>query len=61
MDGAVEHAAIRSAYGGVAGHRRVKLDRDDYLKAWAGRGLRPGRRDPVNVRAIGFDVTVDEP
>lgn len=41
-----------------------KLDRDDYLKAWAGRGLRPGHSswafDPVKgVRVIGFDVTVD--
>jgi Icc protein len=41
-----------------------KLDRDDYLRAWAGRGLRPGHSswafDPVQgVRVIGFDVTVD--
>jgi Icc protein len=41
-----------------------QLGREDYLKAWAGRGLRPGRSswafDPVqNVRVIGFDVTVD--
>jgi hypothetical protein len=41
-----------------------RLGREDYLKAWAGRGLRPGHSswafDPVhNVRVIGFDVTVD--
>jgi 3',5'-cyclic AMP phosphodiesterase CpdA len=41
-----------------------KLGRDDYLKAWSGKGLRPGHSswafDPVSgVRAIGFDVTVD--
>jgi hypothetical protein len=41
-----------------------KLGRDDYLKAWSGKGLRPGHAswafDPVrDVRAIGFDVTVD--
>jgi 3',5'-cyclic AMP phosphodiesterase CpdA len=41
-----------------------KLGRDDYLKAWADRGLRPGHSswafDPVkSVRVIGFDVTVD--
>ncbi|OGW39619.1 MAG: hypothetical protein A2010_13105 [Nitrospirae bacterium GWD2_57_9] len=41
-----------------------KLGRDEYLRAWAGRGLRPGHSswafDPVrNVRVIGFDVTVD--
>ncbi len=41
-----------------------KLGRDDYLKAWAGRGLKPGQSswafNPVqNVRVIGFDVTVD--
>ncbi len=41
-----------------------KLGREDYLKAWAGRGLRPGHSswafDPVkNVRVIGFDVTAD--
>ncbi len=40
------------------------LGREDYLKAWTGRGLRPGRSswafDPVkNVRVIGLDVTVD--
>jgi 3',5'-cyclic AMP phosphodiesterase CpdA len=41
-----------------------KLGRNDYLKAWSGKGLRPGHSswafDPVSgVRAIGFDVTVD--
>ena len=41
-----------------------KLGRDDYLKAWSGKGLRPGPSswafDPVSgVRVIGFDVTVD--
>ncbi len=41
-----------------------KLGRDDYLKAWTGKGLQPGRSswafDPVRgVRVIGFDVTVD--
>ncbi len=41
-----------------------KLGREDYLKAWAGRGLKPGHSswafDPVkNVRVIGLDVTVD--
>lgn len=41
-----------------------KLKREDYLKAWEGRGLRPGQSswafDPVKgVRVIGFDVTVD--
>ena len=41
-----------------------KLGRDDYLKAWIGKGLRPGHSswafDPVSgVRVIGFDVTVD--
>jgi 3',5'-cyclic AMP phosphodiesterase CpdA len=41
-----------------------KLGRDDYLKAWNGKGLRPGHSswafDPVSgVMAIGFDVTVD--
>ncbi len=40
------------------------LGRDDYLKAWSDRGLRPGRSswafEPVRgVRVIGFDVTVD--
>ena len=40
------------------------LKRDDYLKAWNGRGLRPGRSswafDPVpGVRVIGWDVTVE--
>ena len=41
-----------------------KLGKDDYLKAWNGRGLRPGKSswafDPVRgVRVIGWDVTVD--
>jgi Icc protein len=41
-----------------------RLGREDYLKTWSGRGLRPGHSswafDPVrNVRVIGFDVTVD--
>ena len=41
-----------------------KLGREEYLKAWSGRGLRPGHSswafDPErNVRVIGFDVTVD--
>ena len=41
-----------------------KLGREDYLSAWSGKGLRPGRSswafDPVkSVRVIGFDVTVD--
>jgi Icc protein len=41
-----------------------KLGRDEYLKAWSGRGLRPGHSswafDPVkSVRVIGFDVTAD--
>lgn len=41
-----------------------RLGREDYLKAWAGKGPRPGRSswafNPVrNVRIIGFDVTVD--
>jgi 3',5'-cyclic AMP phosphodiesterase CpdA len=41
-----------------------KLGREDYIRAWTGRGLRPGRSswsfEPVqNVRVIGFDVTVD--
>ena len=41
-----------------------KLKREDYLKAWAGKGLKPGQSswafDPVKgVRVIGFDVTVD--
>lgn len=41
-----------------------KLKREDYLSAWSGKGLRPGRSswafDPVKgVRVIGFDVTVD--
>ena len=41
-----------------------KLNKDDFVKAWTGRGLRPGHTswafDPVkNVRVIGFDVTVE--
>jgi 3',5'-cyclic AMP phosphodiesterase CpdA len=41
-----------------------KLAKDDYLKAWNGKGLKPGQSswafDPVRgVRVIGFDVTVD--
>jgi Icc protein len=41
-----------------------KMGRDDYLKAWSGKGLKPGNSswtfDPVRgVRVIGFDVTVD--
>jgi 3',5'-cyclic AMP phosphodiesterase CpdA len=41
-----------------------KLGREDYLKAWSGKGLRPGHSswafDPVRgVRVIGFDVTAD--
>jgi 3',5'-cyclic AMP phosphodiesterase CpdA len=41
-----------------------KLGRDEYLKAWSGKGLRPGHSswafDPVSgVRVIGLDVTVD--
>ncbi len=41
-----------------------RLDRDDYLRAWSGRGLRPGRSSwafspAQSVRVIGFDVTVD--
>lgn len=41
-----------------------KLGRDDYLKAWSGKGLKPGASswafDPVRgVRVIGFDVTKD--
>lgn len=41
-----------------------KLNKEDYVKAWTGRGLRPGSTswafDPVrSVRVIGFDVTVD--
>lgn len=40
-----------------------KLSKDDYLFAWRGRGVAPGRTswafDPVKgVRMIGFDVTV---
>jgi Icc protein len=41
-----------------------KLKREDYLKAWNGKGLKPGKSswvvDPVKgVTIIGFDVTVD--
>ncbi len=41
-----------------------KLGREEYLKAWTGKGLRPGHSswafDPVKqVRVVGFDVTVD--
>jgi 3',5'-cyclic AMP phosphodiesterase CpdA len=41
-----------------------RLGREEYLRAWAGKGLRPGHSswafDPVKqVRVIGFDVTVD--
>ncbi len=41
-----------------------KLGREDYLKAWNGKGLKPGKSswafDPVKgVRVIGLDVTVD--
>jgi 3',5'-cyclic AMP phosphodiesterase CpdA len=41
-----------------------KLQREDYLKAWSGKGLKPGNSswtfDPVQgVRVIGWDVTVD--
>jgi len=41
-----------------------KLGREEYLKAWSGKGLRPGNSswafNPVpGVRAIGFDVTVN--
>ena len=41
-----------------------KLGKDDYLKAWSDKGLRPGHSswafDPVSgVRVIGFDVTAD--
>jgi len=48
-----------SPINGVSG-----LGREDYLKAWSGNGLRPGRSswafDPVRgVRIIGWDVTVD--
>jgi len=40
------------------------LAREDYLKAWSGKGLKPGHSswafDPVKgVRVIGFDVTED--
>jgi hypothetical protein len=48
-----------SPVGGVS-----KLNREDYLRAWSGKGLKPGHSswafDPVHgVRVIGFDVTVD--
>jgi len=41
-----------------------KLGREDYLKAWSGKGLKSGNSswtfDPVSgVRVIGFDVTID--
>ena len=41
-----------------------RLSRSDYLLAWRGRGVGPGRAswsiEPVqNVKVIGFDVTVD--
>ncbi len=41
-----------------------KLAKEDYLRAWAGRGLHPGHTswtfDPVRgVHVIGFDVTVE--
>jgi len=41
-----------------------KLGREDYLKIWSGKGLKPGKSswafDPVRgVRVIGLDVTVD--
>jgi len=41
-----------------------KLRKEDYLRVWNGKGLKPGRPswafDPVRgVRVIGFDVTVD--
>jgi 3',5'-cyclic AMP phosphodiesterase CpdA len=41
-----------------------KLFKEDYIRAWTGRGLRPGNTswafDPVrNVRVIGFDCTVE--
>lgn len=41
-----------------------KLFKEDYIKAWTGRGLRPGHTswafDPVrNVRVIGLDVTAE--
>lgn len=41
-----------------------RLGREEFIKAWTGKGLRPGHSswafDPVrNVRVIGFDVTVD--
>ena len=41
-----------------------KLSKEDYLRAWSGKGLKPGQTswafDPVRgVRVIGLDVTVD--
>ena len=41
-----------------------KLGREEYLKAWSGKGLKPGKSswafDAVKgVRVIGFDVTLD--
>lgn len=41
-----------------------RLGREDYIRAWTSKGLRPGHSswafDPVrNVRVIGLDVTVD--
>ena len=48
-----------SPVGGIS-----NLKREDYLKAWSGKGLKPNQSswtfDPVSgVRVIGFDVTVD--
>jgi Icc protein len=45
-------------------HGVSKLTKEDFIKAWTGRGLRPGHTswafDPVRgVRVIGWDVTVD--
>jgi Icc protein len=42
-----------------------RLGKEDYLLAWSGQGIGPGRTswtvDPVKgVRVIGFDVTVDD-
>ena len=44
--------------------RVSKLGREEYLRVWSGKGLKPGSSswafDPVrDVRVIGFDVTVD--
>lgn len=41
-----------------------KLNKEDFIRAWTSRGLRPGHTswafEPVkNVRVIGFDVTVE--